>query len=446
MDKKREYRRKRRVKNQIIAYCVLVIILLLLVLAAVFGFKQVKASMEQKALEESAAAEAERIAQEEAAAAAAEAEVAAMLEEASQAETETAAEYTEEDALEELVSDCVENMPLEDKVAGLFMVTPEQITGVNTAVKAGDGTKEALEKYPVGGLIYFEKNIQSEEQITEMLSNTAEYSTYPVFLAVDEEGGSVSRVAKALKLDNVGDMADIGESGDAQAAYDAGQTIGTYLTEYGFNVNFALVADVLTNPDNKVIADRAFGSDATVVSEMVAKAVEGLESTGVSACVKHFPGHGNTAADSHTGAAETDRTKAEMQETEFLPFQSAIDAGVDMIMVGHISATELTGGDKIPASLSEEIITGILRKELGYDGIIITDAMDMAAVTDYYQADVAAITALKAGADMILMPEDFETAYEGVLNAVQDGTISEERINDSLKRIYRIKYKDFLEE
>ena len=175
---------------------------------------------------------------------------------------------------------------------------------------------------------------------------------------------------------------------------------------------------------------------------MVAGAVEGLQSAGVSACLKHFPGHGDTAGDSHTGAAETDRTKEEMAAAEFLPFQSGIEAGADMVMVGHISAPNLTGGEKVPASLSEEIITGILRSELGYDGIIITDAMNMAAVTDYYEADVAAIMALKAGADMILMPEDFQQAYEGVLQAVQDGTVSQERVDDSLKRIYRVKLRD----
>ena len=194
-----------------------------------------------------------------------------------------------------------------------------------------------------------------------------------------------------------------------------------------------------------MIGDRAFGSDAALVSQMVASAVQGLQDTGVSACIKHFPGHGDTSVDSHEGAVETDRTAEEMQGTEFLPFQAGIEAGTDMVMVGHISAPGLTGGDAAPASINENIITGVLRRQLGYDGIVITDAMNMSAISEYYTADEAAIKALKAGADMILMPEDFVTAYEGVIAAVKDGTIDENRINDSLKRVYRVKYAGTLQ-
>ena len=343
-------------------------------------------------------------------------------------------------SLEEQIAAQVEAMSLEDKVAGLFIVTPEQLTGVGTAVQAGDSTREALQRYPVGGLVYFAKNIQSASQLKEMLENTASYSRYPLFLGVDEEGGQVARVADGLGLENVGPMAQIGASGDASQAYAAGARIGAYLKEYGFNLDFAPVADVLTNPDNTAIGDRSFGSDPGVVSEMVAAAVRGLKENGVSACVKHFPGHGNTAGDSHDGQVETDRTLEQMQTAEFLPFSAGIDAGVDMVMAGHISAPGLTDGDRIPASMNETIITGILRGQLGYQGIVITDAMNMSAITQYYTADEAAVRALKAGADMILMPEDFVSAYEGVLEAVRGGVIDEARINDSLKRVYRVKY------
>ena len=320
-------------------------------------------------------------------------------------------------------------------------MTPEQLTGVSQVVAAGDATRESLEKYPVGGLIYFAQNIQSENQLKEMLSNTASYSLFPLFFGVDEEGGKVARVADALKLDKTLPMGEIGAAGDTQAAYDAYQNIGGYLSSYGFNVDFAPVADVLTNVDNTVIGNRAFSSDAGVAAQMVSSAVTGLQETGVSACLKHFPGHGDTAGDSHTGAAQTDRTKEEIEAEEFLPFQSGIEAGADMIMVGHITAPNLTDGDSLPASISEKIITGVLRNELGYQGIIITDAMNMGAITEYYKSDVAAIMALKAGADMVLMPENFEEAYQGVLDAVVDGTVSEERIDDSLRRIYRVKLK-----
>ena len=228
--------------------------------------------------------------------------------------------------------------------------------------------------------------------------------------------------------------------GDYVAAYAAGAAIASYLKEYGFNLDFAPVADVLTNPDNTVIGDRSFGSDPALVSQMVAAAVRGFQENGVNACIKHFPGHGDTAGDSHDGQVETDRTLEEMQMAEFLPFTAGIEAGVDMVMVGHISAPGLTDGDKVPASMNEKIITGVLREQLGYNGVVITDAMNMSAITQYYAADEAAVKALKAGADMILMPEDFTTAYNGVIAAVQDGTIAEERVNDSLKRIFRVKY------
>lgn len=440
-DSNREYRRKRRIRSQIISYSVMAVVLIAVIAGCAVGIRAAAGMIREKREAKEAsiqAAEESARAEESAQAQSAVEELLGM----ESTEAETAVEYTPEDALNEMVEESVAGMTLEQKVAGLFFVTPEQLTGVGQAVQAGEGTQEALATWPVGGLVYFKQNIQSEEQLREMLANTASYSTFPIFLGVDEEGGRVARVADALGLENVGPMADIESTGDVQAAYTANQTIGTYLASYGFNVDFAPVADVLTNEDNAVIGDRAFSGDPQTVADMVAGAVEGLQSAGVSACLKHFPGHGDTAGDSHTGAAETDRTKEEMDAAEFLPFRSGIETGADMVMVGHISAPSLTDGEKIPASLSEEIITGILREELGYDGIVITDAMNMAAVTDYYEADVAAIMALKAGADMILMPEDFQQAYEGVLQAVQDGTISQERVDDSLKRIYRVKLRD----
>ena len=437
---RRDRRRKRRVRNQIISYIVAVVLLAGLVTGGFFGVRHISNAMEEKKQQEESQSQEESLAQAE-----------AMDQTASEADgtgeetSETESVESQEEILEELVEACVADMSLEDKVAGLFIITPEQLTGVGTAIQAGEGTQEALKKYPVGGLVYFAKNIQSADQLKEMLAKTVSYATYPLFLGVDEEGGSVARVADQLKLTNVGPMADIGAGGDPGAAYTAGQTIGNYLKDYGFNLDFAPVADVLTNPDNKVIGDRAFGSDAALVSQMVASAVQGLQDTGVSACIKHFPGHGDTSGDSHEGAVETDRTAEEMQGTEFLPFQAGIEAGTDMVMVGHISAPGLTGGDAAPASINENIITGVLRRQLGYDGIVITDAMNMSAISEYYTADEAAIKALKAGADMILMPEDFVTAYEGVIAAVKDGTIDENRINDSLKRVYRVKYAGTLQ-
>lgn len=438
---KRKIRRKRRVRNQIISYSALVVILAAAIVGAVTGIRAAAKTMQDRREEREESIQAALDAAQAEESAQAESAVARMLD-LDHTETEESVTFTPEDAFAEMVEDTVAGMTLEQKVAGLFFVTPEQLTGVGTAIQAGEGTKEALTKYPVGGIIYSKQNIRSESQIKEMLINTVSYSMFPLFLGVDEEGGTVAKVAESLNLDNVGPMGDIGAAGDVQAAYAANETIGKYLASYGFNVDFAPVADVLTNPDNKVIGSRAFSDDPMVASGMVESAVQGLQSAGVSACLKHFPGHGNTDGDSHDGTVTTQRSREEMQAAEFLPFSAGIAAGADMVMVGHINAPALTGGDTVPASISEEVITGVLREELGYDGIVITDAMDMGAISEYYESDVAAIMALKAGADMVLVPEKFEEAYEGVIRAVQEGTISEERINDSLKRIYRVKLRN----
>ena len=348
------------------------------------------------------------------------------------------------DPLDEQASQLVSGMSLEDKVAQMFVITPEALTGYASVTAAGDTTKAAYESRPVGGLIYMADNLLSTEQTTEMLTNmqniAMERTGLPVFLSVDEEGGTVARVAKndAFGVTDVGNMSDIGATGDAQNAYNAGVTIGTYLKQLGFNVDYAPVADVLTNPDNTVIGTRSFGSDASVAADMVTKELEGLSSQGVFGVVKHFPGHGGVSGDSHDGAVTLDKSLEELMQTEFVPFQKAVENGVSFVMVGHISVPQVVG-DNTPASLSQMMVSNVLREQLGYQGIVITDAMNMGAITGSYTADQAAVMAVNAGVDMILMPQDYETAYNGLLQAVQDGTITEDRINESVTRIVKVK-------
>lgn len=436
-EEKREQRRLRRIRNQRIALAGLIGTVLVLIGLIVGGVFVVNKQSEKKIQQEFEEQLAELNAEEE------------ILEEALSEEVmeeevpveEEISQFEEEVVLDEVVEAIISEMTLEEKVAGLFIVAPEGITGVDTAVQAGDGTKKALEKYPVGGLIYFKKNIQSEEQIKEMIANSVSYNKFPMFIAVDEEGGKVSRLADALQLENVGPMAEIGNAGDSNKAYEAMKSVGTYMTSYGFNLDFAPVADVLTNEDNTSIGDRSFSSDPMVVAGMVTAAVNGLEEVGVTACVKHFPGLGDASEDTHNGLAVIDKSLEELKQTELVPFISAIENGVNMIMVGHMSLPQIVG-DNTPATMSKEVISDLLRSELGFNGVVITDAMNMGAITEYYGADEATIRALKAGADMVLMPEDFELAYEGVIEAVKDGTISEDRINNSLKRVFRIKYAD----
>ena len=428
-DDRRVYRRRRRVRNQIIAYAVVFVLLILLFAGCISIGRSIVGAVKAKKL----AQEEERLSQEQAAQAAQEVVI-----DAPETMQEGTAEPSEEDYLREIMDGYLSEMPLVDKVASLFVVRPEAITGVSTATQAGDGTREALTTYAVGGIVYFDKNILDREQIQTMLANTASMSRYPIFLAVDEEGGSVSRVAgSGIDVAQVGDMAAIGESGDTTQAYEAGATIGAYLKELGFNLDFAPVADV-AEAGNGELEDRVFGSNAQVVGTMVSNAVEGIEGAGVSSCLKHFPGIGEAEGDTHDGRVETVRTLDDMRSSEFIPFQAGIDAGADFVMVSHITAAAVDE-ESVPSSLSKVVMTDILRNELGFQGVVITDALDMSAITEYYTSEEAAVMAIEAGADMLLMPEDFEAAYNALLSAVQEGTISEERIDESLERIYRIK-------
>lgn len=425
---KREERKRRRHKNQVSAYITLLVMIAVIAVGIVLAVKLITGM--SKAVPEGG--QQSSMADE----ASGTQETAAIPE----SEADFVPELTEEQKLDEIVNAGIEVMPLEDKVAGLFLVAPESITGVTAAVQAGDGTRTALAQYAVGGIVYFSKNIQSKEQLTEMIDNTQLYTKYPLFIAVDEEGGTVSRVAGSGIAAKVDSAQAIGQTADAANAYAAGSSIGAYLSELGFNLDFAPVAD-LANVENSVMTGRAYGTDAATAAPFVTSMIQGLKEQKVTACMKHFPGIGSTAEDTHEGLAVSNRTAEEFRAEEFTVFQAGIDAGADMIMVGHMAAPSLVG-DNTPCCMSEDVVTNILRTELNFNGVIITDAMNMTAISEYYDSDEAAIRALKAGCDMILMPDDFVKAYNGVLQAVQDGTISEERINDSLRRIYRIKYAD----
>ena len=430
----RENRRRRRRRNQLISYCVMAVVLIAVGMGCFLGIraagsavKQHQAAQEESRQELLEASRVEESAQAQAA-------VAALFETESTEETEST--YTKEEALNDMVEDTLAGMTLEQKVAGLFFVTPEQLTGVSQVVAAGDATRESLEKYPVGGLIYFAQNIQSENQLKEMLSNTASYSLFPLFFGVDEEGGKVARVADALKLDKTLPMGEIGAAGDTQAAYDAYQNIGGYLSAYGFNVDFAPVADVLTNVDNTVIGNRAFSSDAGVAAQMVSSAVTGLQETGVSACLKHFPGHGDTVEDSHYGTAYVRGMLQELETQEFVPFRAGIRAGADCVMIGHLVVPDISDQ---PADLSETLVTDCLRNELAFHGLIITDSFQMEAITDHYEPGEAAVLAIRAGVDLILEPEELGETVEGILTALDKGELTEKRIDESVERILMAK-------
>lgn len=353
-------------------------------------------------------------------------------------------EKSAEELLEEQIDKMIADMSLEERVLQLFVITPEALTRVDTVVAAGEATKEAIIERPVGGLIYFQKNLQNPEQVKEMLSNTYQYyreAGAPVpFLSVDEEGGSVARIGgqSAFGVERLPDMRVIGENGNVEEAKRVGDVIGSYLSELGFNLDFAPDADVLTNPQNEVVKKRSFGSDAELVSRMSMAVVKGLEEHGIYATLKHYPGHGATLSDSHKGYAYTDKTLEELMEEELIPFKEGISEDIHFIMVAHISVPEITK-DTVPCSLSPYMVTDVLREQLGYQGIVITDAMNMGAISQEYNSKEASVMALKAGVDLVLMPTDFEEAYQGVLSAIEEGELTEERIDESVRRVLRVK-------
>lgn len=348
------------------------------------------------------------------------------------------------------IAEKVRSLTTEQRVAQLFFVTPESLLEgryKHTVVSAGERTLEALNERPVGGIIYFEVNLKDAKQTKEMLAKTSDFALQscgvPILLGLDEEGGTVSRIGgnEGFGVDNVGNMSVVGKGGDADHAQDVATHIGSYLHKLGFNANLAPVADIANNPDSKVMAERSFGSDATLVSQMVAAQVRGFRSQRIMCCAKHFPGIGGAEGDSHDGAIFTHETAEEMAEEELLPFVSAIQSGAPMVMVGHISCPEITGNE-LPASVSPEIMQGLLRDRLGFDGVIITDSLGMGAIIKTYGKDRVAVEAFKAGADALLMPPNFGLAYQGMLDAVESGEISEERLARSVWRIVSMKLEN----
>lgn len=351
-------------------------------------------------------------------------------------------------AFSEEATDAVEakltTMTSREKVGQLFWVRPETLDfSLNPEKKTLTQTmRQNLEQYPVGGIAVFKKNIQDENQLSSLIADFQSASKIPMIVAVDEEGGAVARLAnhEAFSLPKYTSTRDIGKTGDPEQARQMGRTIGGYLRFYGFNLDFAPVADVDSNPANPVIGRRAYSTDAQQTAQMAAAAVEGFHEAGMLCTVKHFPGHGDTGQDSHYGTATSYKTWEEMKAMEMLPFEAGIAAGADVVMTAHITTPNATT-DGLPASLSYTMITERLRGELGFQGVIVTDALEMNAIKNHFTPAESAVAALRAGVDVLLMPSDLRTAFDGVVQAVEDGTLSEERLNESVRRILTLKQK-----
>lgn len=354
----------------------------------------------------------------------------------------TAATQPSEDTLDTVL----QQLSVREKVGQLFIVHPEaldavQVDGFSSSVTAfSPEMAQMLKQYPAGGIILFGDNIIDPQQLTTLIDALQSASSLPLFMSADEEGGLVVRLANraAFGLPEYKSVASVGASGDPADALDMGITIGSYLYNYGFNMDFAPVADVNTNPDNPVIGTRAFSADATVAAQMARAMADGLRQENIIPVFKHFPGHGDTAEDSHNGIAVSYKTKEEMQNCEWLPYESLTDT--DCVMVGHIATPNITG-DNTPATMSYAITTEILREHLGFHGLIITDSLSMGAIINEYTAGEAAIKAIEAGCDILLCPENYPEAFDAVVAATESGRLSEERLDESVYRILLLKEK-----
>ena len=325
-------------------------------------------------------------------------------------------------------------MSLREKVCQMLIVRPTDLDP-QTVGTVEPAIGDALAAYPVGGLFYSTVNMRSQEQVRQLLADTQAYSAIPLLTMCDEEGGVTARLMQTVGTTWVDSMLNYKDDG-TDTAYENARTIGTDMSGLGFNLDLAPVADVWSNPANTVIGTRAYSDDFSQAAELVASAVEGFHDGGVACTLKHFPGHGDTAEDSHYGAAYVYKTLDQLREEELLPFKAGIDAGADAVMVGHMTVVEVS---EEPALFSYDLITGILREELGFDGVVMTDSLEMQALSDSYPEGETVVRAVQAGVDMLLCPADPAGAVEALCSAVEEGRISEERIDESVLRILILK-------
>ena len=351
----------------------------------------------------------------------------------------------------------LQRMTLREKVGQMFYVRPECLDttihfnrsgGIDQSVDdltkiklqaVNEMMRKVNENYPVGGIILYAHNIEDEAQLARFIPEIRALKGSPL-LCIDEEGGRVARIGRNsnFKVKTYESMGAIGATGDPKNAYECGNTIGTYLHRYGFDIDFAPVADVNTNPENIVIGARAFSDKPEIAAPMVTNYLQGLKDAGVTGCIKHFPGHGDTKADTHFGYASSQKTWEEMLSCEMVTFKAGIQWGCQLIMTAHIGAPNVTGAD-IPATMSSVILQDKLRRELGYQNLIITDAMEMGAITQQYTNGEAAVGCIKAGVDIVLGPQVFTEAFDAVIKAVEAGEITEQRIDESVRRILKLK-------
>lgn|GEM_PF-367291 len=433
---RREARRRRRIRQQVTAYVILIIILALLGFGIYYGAKTFTGLNSGR----NQTQEPQEPVQEEPV------EVTPVVTEPEPDPGPTVADLgqTPAERFDEVIDNIISGMTLEEKIQGLMFVTPESITGVDRVVVAGDGTKNALTDFTPGGIVYSSKNVTSKDQFSEMLATTVTLVPRPMFLAVAETGLDESGLIRSGIISPVMTPAQAAESGNVEEVVTAGSTIGDGLRSIGVTVDFAPMAD-LSVTNGGVMSQSTYGNDAASVTPYVTGMADGLSASGVVAAYKFFPSLAASSQNPANGRAVCDRSIEDFRNNEFQVWLSAINAGAKMIQMSNVIYPSIDE-DSLPSSLSEKTVTGVLRDELKYTGVIISGPLNDGAVTAYYTPAESAVMALKSGCDMIYASPDPKAAVTGIEEAVASGVISEERINDALARIYSVMYADSLEQ
>lgn len=335
----------------------------------------------------------------------------------------------------DLIKEKVQSMTIEEKIGQLFIVGFEGYEVDETVI-------DLVVNKNIGGVILFSRNISSAEQLVSLNNQLKDIEKkIPLFISVDEEGGLVSRVPEEFVPIPSSSVIST-YSNNKEVAYDTGEIIAEELKLLGFNLDFAPVIDIYSNPNNTVIGERAFGDNADIVTSLGISLMNGLSENGIIPVVKHFPGHGDTDVDSHYGLPIVTKTKEELDSLEFIPFRQAIQEGVDAVMVSSILLENIDSNK--PATMSEKVMTDILREEMGFEGVIITDDMTMGAILENYDLSEAVIDSINAGADLTLVCHGYENiinSINAVKIAVEENRISEDRVNESVYKILKLKEK-----
>ncbi|MCK5154519.1 MAG: glycoside hydrolase family 3 protein [Spirochaetales bacterium] len=334
-------------------------------------------------------------------------------------------------------------MSIKEKIGQLFILdlTIRDMDFYYTEMD--DDLKEYINEFKPGGVILFSDNIYSNQQVQVFISDLQSFNKIPLFIAVDEEGGRVSRLNSGSEMDvfDIPSHEVLGKLNDTEITWQIGKITGEELKALGFNMNLAPVADINSNYKNPVLGDRSFSDNKDIVSSMVKSFVQGLQEAGVCSVIKHFPGHGATSTDPHSGEVSIDLNLSEIQNRELQPFSAGIHQGAVGVMTAHIKTPVIEETSDLPATLSSFFIEDILRDEMGFNGLVISDSFSMAAIEDFWLPEESAEAFIIAGGDIILRPSDVKAAMEGLFKSLANGILSEERINRSVFRILAAKYR-----